>query len=76
MVNTTTASRKIEPTVLLDCRWKGSALYDCGKFALYGLSFPGWYSMEFYCGEHLSGAVIDEFHEGLDRFIIVPLYRW
>lgn len=65
---------KIEPTVLLDCYWKGDSLYDCGKFALYGLSYQGWNGMDFYCGEHLSGAVMDDFNEGVDRFIIVPLY--
>ena len=77
MVNTTkVARREIEPTVLLDCRWKGSAMYDCGKFALYGLSLPGWYGMEFYCGDHLTGAVMDDLHDGLARFIIIPLYRY
>ena len=76
MVDTTDAAVKIEPTVLMDCRWNGSALYNCKKFALYGLSVPGWYRIEFYCGDHLRGAVMDDFNEGLDRFIIIPLYRY
>jgi len=32
--------------------------------------------MDFYCGEHLSGAVMYDFNEGADRFIIVLFYRY
>ncbi|MCY4580780.1 MAG: hypothetical protein OXD31_17270 [Chloroflexi bacterium] len=65
---------RISPIVILDCRWRGSYLYDCRKFALYGLSNPGWYRTEYYCGEHLREAVMDDFNEGISRFIIIPLY--
>lgn len=65
---------RIKPTVMMDCRWKRSSLYDCRKFALYGLSYAGWSRIEFYCGEHLKDAVMDDFYEGVQRLITIPLY--
>ena len=55
---------RISPIVILDCRRRGSYLYDCKKFALYGLSYPGWYRTEYYCGDHLREAVMNDAQRG------------
>lgn len=63
-----------EPIVMLDCHWKGNSLFDCRKYALYGLTYAGC-PVEVFCGEHLIGAVMDGINEGFKPFITIPLYR-
>ena len=63
-----------EPIVIMDCYWKGISIYDCRKFALYGLTYPGA-RLNFYCGEHLIRAAIEGVYEGFKPFITIPLYR-
>ncbi len=53
---------------------EGQLHVHCRKFALYGLSNPGWYRTEYYCGDHLREAVMDDVNEGISRFITIPLY--
>ena len=62
-----------EPIVIMDCYLKDS-IYDCRKFALYGLTYQGA-RVNFYCGEHLIRAAIEGVCEGFKPFITIPLYR-
>lgn len=62
-----------QPIVMLDCHWRGSRLFDCQKFALYGLTYADC-PVEFYCGEHLITAVMEGIMEGFKPFITIPLY--